>query len=179
MNLSFGKARHGWLPVQLTVDSTVFEILASRLWNDPVNEFLAAAIWVLEPDFVPSTPSFKADPPLSGGDFRCAHLCEERRWHTLKIRRVERSDLLWLTFYVDHYSVSQVYEDELRFARFPLFEYLTAASFVRAVHDATVDVLKNHTLTEWDKKWGRPVDWSLFAHVSALVDVIDWHEDLS
>jgi len=80
-NIKFGAPKHGWLPVELQLNSERFEFEASDVLNDPVNEIANAGVQL-----------------LSGSSCVTTNWWLEPSWHTLKLNTQTNNSSMTITF---------------------------------------------------------------------------------
>lgn len=145
MQLAIGCPRNGWLPVVLSIAGESDEFRASAVLNDPLTEFVTAALWCLDTEYQMPSDEAGLNPPHSWPEERGIHFWLEPEWHTLLLLKVKGSEDIRLRFYVNHQGGFQVDENDFRTSTRTIFGSESAIAFARVVYAAVSESLHANT----------------------------------
>jgi len=131
------------LPVSLSIGDESFQFRASSVLNDPLMEFVTAALWCLDSGYEIPNPDYGVNPPYALPYERGIHFWLEPEWHSLLLLRVKNSDDIQHRFYENHRGGFGVGENEFMTSTRTICGSETAISFASAVHTAVTESLKS------------------------------------
>ena len=169
MQLAIGLPKSGWLPISISIEGQCFNFKASNVVNDPLSEFLAAAVWCLDADHQMPPVAQGCNSPCFSHKTRGVHFWMEPEWHTLLIHKQDVLNAIRLTFYVHHEGGLDVDDDDFRTSTKTYFESLTPIVFAHTVWLAISDAFNSDGIQRFKSDWGRPFSHDLLSDLAALV----------
>ena len=168
MQLKLGAPRKGWLPVHIEIGGRYYDFRASHVVNDPISDFLTAAIWCVAPDYQIPLPRAGHNEPYTQELARSVHFWMEPVWHSLLVERHPTTTQIDLWFYSNHEGGLYVEEHHLNTAAITPSEQMPAADFSQLVFTA-VDSATRLAGATFEHNWYAPVNYALLTDLQALV----------